>query len=61
MFEKCTDEINRKQRKERFQQRKLELLILFRDSLERRISATNATISTLEKQIERNQSTDTNE
>tara|TARA_B100000700_G_scaffold277373_1_gene324677 strand:+ start:721 stop:906 length:186 start_codon:yes stop_codon:yes gene_type:complete len=61
MFEKCTDEINRKQRKEMFQKRKLELLILFRDSLERRISATNATISTLEKQIERNQSTDTNE
>lgn len=61
MFEKCTDEINRKQRKERFQQRKLELLILFRDSLERRISATNATISTLEQQIERNQSTDANE
>ena len=61
MFEKCTEEINRKQRKERFQQRKLELLILFRDSLERRISATNATISTLEQQIERNQSTDANE
>jgi len=44
------------QRKARYQNRKLEMLKLFRDSLERRLSAINASISTLERQIERDNS-----
>ncbi len=41
------------ERKSRFQQRKLEMLKLFRDSLERRIASVTASIATLEQQIER--------
>ena len=44
---------NATSRKTRFQRNKLTLLKLFRDSLERRIAATNAAITKLEEQIER--------
>ena len=40
----------------RYQNRKLDMLKLFRDSLERRLSAMNASISTLEEQIKRDNS-----
>ncbi len=52
----CSTNNNMKERRIRLQQKRLEFLILFRDSLERRLSATNASIKTLEEQISRNQS-----
>ncbi|HGY5549925.1 MAG: sigma factor SigF [Prochlorococcus sp.] len=42
-------------RRNRLQQRKLEMLLYWRDGLERRLSAVKASIDTLEKQIQRDQ------
>ena len=44
-----------KKRRQVFHQRKLEMLIFLRDSLERRISSVNASIDTLKEQIKRDQ------
>ena len=49
----CSPQIDFANRRRRFQLRKLEMLQLFRDSIERRLSAINASIKTLESQIER--------
>ncbi|WP_041391513.1 hypothetical protein [Prochlorococcus marinus] len=49
----CGGSINREKRKIYFQQRKLEMLSYYRDSLERRIAAINASIETLKIQIDR--------
>ena len=43
-------------RRSRYQIRKLSFMKLLRDSLEQRLSAVNASIATLEKQIESNPS-----
>tara|TARA_Y100001968_G_scaffold321506_1_gene356011 strand:+ start:3532 stop:3717 length:186 start_codon:yes stop_codon:yes gene_type:complete len=40
-------------RKKLFQKKKLEMLTYFKDSLERRTAAVNASIETLKQQIER--------
>tara|TARA_Y100001968_G_C19300510_1_gene688812 strand:- start:64 stop:252 length:189 start_codon:yes stop_codon:yes gene_type:complete len=49
----CNFSLNSEQRRLAFHKKKLEMLRFFKDSLERRISAVNASISTLESQIER--------
>tara|TARA_Y100001968_G_C19362919_1_gene720805 strand:- start:302 stop:460 length:159 start_codon:yes stop_codon:yes gene_type:complete len=41
------------ERKRKFQKRRLNLLILIRDGLERRLAGLNASIDTLNQQIER--------
>ncbi len=43
-------------RRSRYQMRKLSFMKLLRDSLEQRLSAVNASIATLENQIESNPS-----
>ncbi len=50
----CSTSSNPKERRIRYQERKLEFLTYMRDSLERRLSAINASISTLQKQIDQN-------
>ena len=40
------------ERKQRFQKKRLNLLVLIRESLERRLAAVNASIDTLKEQIE---------
>lgn len=42
----------------RYQERKLAMLSFWRDGLERQLSAINASIATLQKQMERDQATD---
>ncbi len=54
----CRDSLINKKRRQKFHQRKLELLYVFRDSLERRLSGINASINTLEEQINRDQASD---
>ncbi|WP_320667708.1 hypothetical protein [Prochlorococcus sp. MIT 1307] len=49
----CSTKINYSKRRNRYQNRKLELLNYIKDSLERRLAAITASISTLENQIER--------
>ena len=49
-----TDPIDSKERKIRYQNKKLIILGYIRDSLERRLSAIDATINTLNKQINEN-------
>ncbi len=44
-----------KDRRRRFHERKLEMLKLYRDSLERRLASINASINTITEQIERDQ------
>ena len=44
---------NAKERKLKYHQRKLEMLLFFRDNLEQKLSSLNASINTLESQIER--------
>ena len=48
----CLNSVTPEKRREMFQKRKLELLVLFRDSLERRLAAVNASIDTLKSQME---------
>ncbi len=40
------------EKKKKFQQRKLNMLLMFKEAIERRLSAVKATIETLEKQID---------
>ena len=56
-MESCSSNSDKTSRRKRFQSRKLEMLRFFRDSLERRLSAIDASISTLESQIERDKTT----
>ena len=49
----CLNEEMMAKRRLHFKQRKLELLKLYRDSLERRIAAMNASIDVLQGQIDR--------
>tara|TARA_Y100001968_G_scaffold311618_1_gene333902 strand:+ start:1299 stop:1481 length:183 start_codon:yes stop_codon:yes gene_type:complete len=58
MTDFCTQTNNREKRREIYQRRKLNWLRLFRDGLERRLAAVNATIITLENQIERDSNTE---
>ena len=51
--ETCDNTPNLSNRKSRYQKRKLEFLNYIRDSLERRLAAIDASITTLEKQIAR--------
>ena len=41
------------ERTKRFQEKRLKMLNFIKDAIERRLSAVNATIKTLEEQIER--------
>jgi len=54
----CTSNSSAQQRRKYFHNRKLEILTMYRDSLERRIAALSASISTLEKQISRDSSSE---
>tara|TARA_Y100001968_G_scaffold326149_1_gene368696 strand:+ start:784 stop:993 length:210 start_codon:yes stop_codon:yes gene_type:complete len=49
----CLNPTTPEKRRQMFQKRKLELLVLFRDSLERRLAAVNASIDTLRSQMEK--------
>ncbi len=49
----CTSASSAEKRRNYFHKRKLEMLTIYRDSLERRISAISASIKTLEEQIDR--------
>ena len=49
----CTSASSPEKRTTSFHKRKLEMLTMYRDSLERRISAISASIKTLEEQIDR--------
>ncbi len=49
----CSSNDTPQKRKENYQRKKLELLGFYRDSLERRIAAINASIETLRTQIDR--------
>ncbi len=49
----CNSSINSSERRQRYQNRKLEMLELWRDSLERRLASTRASIDMLKEQIER--------
>ncbi|KGG15285.1 MULTISPECIES: hypothetical protein [unclassified Prochlorococcus] len=51
----CSSNSTAQKRRQNFYHRKLELLSMYRDSLERRIVAINASISKLEEQINRDQ------
>ena len=53
----CSSSSDPKQRRRRFQIRKLEMLSLYRDALERRLAAANASIAALETQINRDENT----
>ena len=56
-MEFCSSKLDRKSRNRDFQERRMVFLKLFRDSLERRIASVEASIATLEKQIERDNNT----
>ncbi len=47
----CGSTSNPNERRKRYQSRKLEMLTFLKDSLERRLAAVNASINTLEVQI----------
>ena len=49
----CTSASSPEKRRTYFHKSKLEILTMYRDSLERRISAISASIKTLEEQIDR--------
>ncbi len=49
----CSPSVDSSSRRTRFHQRKLEVMRLFRDSLERRLASVNASIETIENQINR--------
>ncbi len=53
MTDSCDFPKSTSSRRIRYQMRKLNMMKFYRDSLERRLSAMNASISTLESQIER--------
>ncbi|AAQ00007.1 MULTISPECIES: hypothetical protein [Prochlorococcus] len=49
----CNSNDSSAQRRQKIHKRKLELMVFYRDALERRISALTASIKTLEEQINR--------
>ncbi len=49
----CSSNLTANNRKSRYQSKRLEIMKLMRDALERRLSGLDASIATLEKQIER--------
>ena len=49
----CAPNLDRKERRRLFNEKKLEVLSIYKDSLERRIAAISASIDTLEQQISR--------
>ena len=51
----CSQKSDYKSKLASYRTKKLNLLSMFRDSLERRISAVDASMETLKKQIERDQ------
>jgi len=51
----CNSNVSPKRRRQFVHKRKLEMMTIYRDALERRISALNASIETLEHQIERDE------
>ena len=53
-----SSDYNSSDKKRRFQQRRLQMLIFIRDSIERRLSATNASIDKLNEQISRDMNND---
>ena len=55
----CSSTMEYSERKKSFQKRRLNLLIFIRDGIERRLAGINASIDTLNQQIERD--TPTNE
>lgn len=60
LFEFCNSGSNPDKRRQDYQHRKLEFLSLLRDSLERRLSSVNASIQTLNDQINRDKENDIN-
>tara|TARA_Y100001968_G_scaffold120578_1_gene109789 strand:+ start:1474 stop:1656 length:183 start_codon:yes stop_codon:yes gene_type:complete len=58
MSDFCFKTSTREKRRQIFQKRKLEMLSLFRDGLERKLAAVNASINTLENQISRDVTSD---
>tara|TARA_Y100001968_G_C19180568_1_gene630179 strand:- start:311 stop:493 length:183 start_codon:yes stop_codon:yes gene_type:complete len=48
-----SSDYNSSDKKRRFQQRRLQMLIFIRDGIERRLAATNASIEKLNEQISR--------
>ena len=49
----CQSSMDYSERKKRYQQRKLQMLIFIRDAIERRLAAINASITTLNSQIDK--------
>ncbi len=49
----CSSSVTAKKRRHSFHQKKLEVLLFYKDSLERRLSALTASIETLKQQINR--------
>ncbi len=54
----CNKDLSYSQRRQMLYKRKHSFLLFIRDTLERRIASVNASITTLEAQIKRNQSDD---
>ena len=54
IFDSCSSAQDMESRRIRFMNRKLEFLKYTRDALERRLSAVNASIKTMEAQIDQN-------
>ena len=55
LSEFCNPNLDAKNRRYYVHKRRLEMLTFYRDSLERRIAAINASIQTLEDQIQRDE------
>ena len=53
--ESCMTDSNANKRRLYFNRKKLEMLTIYRDSIERRLSALNASIDTLSQQIKRDE------
>ena len=49
----CNSTMEYSERKRKFQEKRLNLLIFIRDGIERRLAGVNASIDTLKQQIER--------
>ncbi len=56
-FKSCNSTMEYSERKKEFQKRRLNLLIFIRDGIERRLAGINASIDTLNQQIERDRPT----
>ena len=51
----CATTVEPAERKKKFQNRKLRMLLFIRDGIERRLAAINASIDTLNQQIKRDE------